>query len=383
MKNLCRQLKAYPIVVLFLAFLMGFAILDELWPKRGYSEMENRDLAQRPAFSIAGVMSKDPNKTWMAQYNEYTKDQVAFRDGWINVKSRTENVLLKTENNGVWYGDDHYLFAKALEVGPYYQRNLGALQKFAERHPGQADVMIVPSASLVLEEKLPWRAPIMDEDAYLDEVGAKLGGLANVYDMRGVLAAHKDEYIFYRTDHHWTTDGAFYAYEAYAQANGLPVFDRAAAQARTAEGFYGTNYSKARNHDAVADTITWYDLPNQLTLFKTQKDGTKAQEAGPLMDTAALETRDKYRAFLRGNNGYSEIEGSGEGSILVVKDSYANCFIPFLTADYAKIGVVDFRDNLDKLDAIMAQGGYDKVLFLYSLDGFSTDTYLAARIATP
>ena len=120
MKNLCRQLKAYPIVVLFLAFLMGFAILDELWPKRGYSEMENRDLAQRPAFSIAGVMSKDPNKTWMAQYNEYTKDQVAFRDGWINVKSRTENVLLKTENNGVWYGGDHYLFAKALEVGPYY-----------------------------------------------------------------------------------------------------------------------------------------------------------------------------------------------------------------------------------------------------------------------
>ena len=126
----------------------------------------------------------------------------------------------------MWYGGDHYLFAKALEVGPYYQRNLGALQKFAERHPGQADVMIVPSASLVLEEKLPWRAPIMDEDAYLDEVGAKLDGLANVYDMRGVLAAHKDEYIFYRTDHHWTTDGAFYAYEAYAQANGLPVFDR-------------------------------------------------------------------------------------------------------------------------------------------------------------
>ena len=97
----------------------------------------------------------------------------------------------------------------------------------------------------------------------------------------------------------------------------------------------------------------------------------------------ALDTRDKYRAFLRGNNGYSEIEGSGEGNILVVKDSYANCFIPFLTADYAKIGVVDFRDNLDKLDAIMAQGGYDKVLFLYSLDGFSTDTYLAARIAAP
>lgn len=383
MKDLCRQLKAYPIVVLFLAFLMGFAILDELWPKRGYSEMENRDLAQRPAFTIAGVMSKDPNETWMAKYNEYTKDQVAFRDGWINVKSRAENVLLKTENNGVWYGGDHYLFAKALEVGPYYERNLAALEKFAQRHPGQAEVMIVPSASLVLEDKLPWHAPLMDEGAYLDEVGARLSGLAHVYDMRDTLAAHKDETIFYRTDHHWTTDGAFYAYEAYAQANGLPVFDRAAAPARTVEGFYGTNYSKARNHDAVADTITWYDLPNTLTIFKTQKDGTKAQETGPLMDMAALDTRDKYRAFLRGNNGYSEIEGSGEGSLLVVKDSYANCFIPFLTADHAKIGVVDFRDNLDKLDAIMEQGGYDKVLFLYSLDGFSTDTYLAARIATP
>ena len=385
MKEKLQLLRKYPIVLVFMVFLMGFAIFDELYPKREYSELENRQLAQRPPFTLASVLNENTNDTWMAKYNTYTQDQVAFRDEWIDLKSRMEAVLLKTENNGVWYGSDDYLFAKELEVGGYFERNLGALEKFSQRHPGQVDVMIVPSASLILADKLPWHAPMFDEGACLDEAAARLSGLASVYDMRQTLSAHKDEYIFYRTDHHWTTDGAFYAYEAWANANGLTVFDRAAheSQLRTTEDFWGTNYSKARKYDAVADVIQWYELPNTLTVFRNERDGTVSQEAGPMVDEAMLETRDKYRAFLRGNNGYCEIAGDGEGSILVVKDSYANSFVPFLTANYAKIGIVDFRDNLNKLDAIMADGNYDKVLFLYSLDGFSTDTYLAARIATP
>ena len=87
-------------------------------------------------------------------------------------------------------------------------------------------------------------------------------------------------------------------------------------------------------------------------------------------------TRDKYAAFLDGNNGYSTIEGRGTGSILVVKDSYANSFVPYLTANYAAIDVVDFRNYNYGLDQLIAANDYDQILVLYSYASFTTDPYL-------
>ena len=104
-RNLWQELKKVPIVLLFLAFLFCFSILDALWPKREFSELENRKLMQPPKLTLAGVLSKDD--PWMAKYTEYTKDQFIFRDGWIDLKSRAEAMLLKTENNGIWFGKDN------------------------------------------------------------------------------------------------------------------------------------------------------------------------------------------------------------------------------------------------------------------------------------
>lgn len=381
--NKIKSLRQYPIVILFLAFLIGFAVLDEFWPKREYSELENRKLAQRPAFSIASVLEANPNETWMAKYDTYTKDQVAFRDSWIDFKSRMEALLLKTENNDVWLGKDHYLFAKFLPLGEntrFYQ-NISAIEKLCERHPNQIDVMIVPSASLILSDKLPYDAPVADENAYLDELSTRLAGKATVYDERDTLLSHKDEYIYYRTDHHWTDTGVYYAYADYVTGQGLSPVAHDSVPLVTVEDFYGTNYSKARTYNAVADVITYPDFDNQLTIHNYDPAGNEITETGPLYDTSTFATRDKYKAFLRGNNGYSTIEGDGKGSILVVKDSYANSFIPYLTQNYKNIGIVDFRANTEKIDSIIERGNYDRVLILYSFQGFASDLYLAGRIA--
>ena len=353
-RNLWQELKKFPIVLLFLAFLFCFSILDALWPKREFSELENRKLMQPPKLTLAGVLSKDD--PWMAKYTEYTKDQFIFRDGWIDLKSRAEAMLLKTENNGIWFGKDNYLFPKFLAVGERFEKNLDAVERMAQRHPGKVSVMIAPSSSLVLSEKLPWQAPVADEDIYHDSIVERLSGQAAVYDLRKTLRAHGDEYIFYRTDHHWTSEGAYLAYEQFAGSKGLPLFDRSAANEKKVENFYGTSYSKARNYDVVPDTITYYDLPNQLTV---------------------------YTAFLRGNNGYSVLEGNGTGSILIIKDSYANAFIPYLVEDYASIGIVDFRYLNEKVDSLIERGGYDEILVLFSFQGFMDDMTLAAKIATP
>ncbi len=380
-RNLWQELKKFPIVLLFLAFLFCFSILDVLWPKREFSELENRKLMQPPKLTLAGVLSKDD--PWMAKYTEYTKDQFIFRDGWIDLKSRAEAMLLKTENNGIWFGKDNYLFPKFLAVGERFEKNLDAVERMAQRHPGKVSVMIAPSSSLVLSEKLPWQAPVADEDIYHDSIVERLSGQAAVYDLRKTLRAHGDEYIFYRTDHHWTSEGAYLAYEQFAGSKGLPLFDRSAANEKKVENFYGTSYSKARNYDVVPDTITYYDLPNQLTVYTANADGSESGETGLLYNTADFETRDKYKAFLRGNNGYSVLEGNGTGSILIIKDSYANAFIPYLVEDYASIGIVDFRYLNEKVDSLIERGGYDEILVLFSFQGFMDDMTLAAKIATP
>lgn len=383
MKRFFKSFSGYPIAFLFLFFIMGFAILDEAWPKREFSELENRRLSQRPALTLSSVLEKDADKTWMAKYNDYTKDQIALRDSWIDLKSCMEILALKTENNGVWFGKDDYLFKKFLSVNEkQFDKNVGALERLCQRHPGMVDVMIVPSASLVLKNDLPYAAPAADEGAHLDALAARLGSSASVYDMRSVLGAHSGEYIYYRTDHHWTSFGAYLAYSAYAQSRGLAPMDLSGVRAVEVPGFYGTNYSSARKLGTVPDTITYYDLPNTLTVHNLDASGQETLDAGGLYNLPDFDTRDKYKAFLRGNNGYSTLEGSGTGSILVVKDSYANCFIPYLTANYASIGIVDFRYNNEKIDSIIARGGYDRVLVLYSFQGFAEDIQLAGRVAT-
>ena len=196
-------------------------------------------------------------------------------------------------------------------------------------------------------------------------------------DVRPTLTAHKSEYIYYRTDHHWTSLGAYYAYSQLCQTLGLTPFDTAAHTALTADGFYGTHYAKARTWNAVPDVITYYDLANTLTVWNVTAAGqpTEGQTTG-LYDTEKLSVYDKYAMFLHGNNGLSRVQGNGSGRILVIKDSYANCFVPYLTANYADIDVVDFRNYNYGLDKLIADNGYDQILVLYNFDSFKSDPYL-------
>lgn len=368
MKEIWKKLKAAPVVLLFFTFLFGFMLLDMLWPKRGYSELENRKLQQVPAFSWSALFSNQ----WTADYGKYIQDQFAFRDGWIDLKSRAEYFLGKTENNEVIYGDDDMMFTKFYSLERYgdtWRRNAQAVEQFAARHPGKVHFMLTPSASLIYKDKLPANMPLADEQAYLDQIFASVPS-AEVYDLRDLFTQHRDEYIFYRTDHHWTTYGAWLAYSEFCGRSGLAPFDIEAHEKVEIRDFYGTSYSKSRLWNAVPDTLTYYPLDNHMEIV-VPGENSAASADGTMYNLPALEKRDKYSAFLWGNNGYSEIEGNGEGSILVVKDSYGNSFTPFLTANYAKIGVVDFRYRKANLEELMEQ--YDQVLILYNFQSFYKD----------
>ena len=373
MKETWKKLKAAPVALLFFAFLFGFMILDMMWPKREYSELENRKLQQVPAFSWSALFSNQ----WTADYGLYIQDQFAFRDSWIDLKSRAEYFLGKTENNEVIYGDDDMMFTKFYSLERYgdtWLRNAQAVEQFAARHPGKVSFMLAPSASLIYEDNLPANLPLADEAAYLDQIFAAVPS-AEVYDLRELFTQHKDEYIFYRTDHHWTTHGAWLAYSEFCARNGLTPFDTEAHEKVEIEDFYGTSYSKSRLWNAVSDTLTYYPLDNSMEIV-VPGENSAASADGTMYNLSALEKRDKYSAFLWGNNGYSEIEGDGEGSILVVKDSYGNSLIPFLTYSYDEIYVVDLRFLTQSMTELVSSTQFDDLLILYSFMNFASDSNL-------
>lgn len=372
-----RETGARPgaVLALFLFLLVGFSVLNLFWPKRDMSDLENRKLAQLPSFSIKTLLNGD----FLQDFSTYMQDQVAFRDTWIDLESAFNNLAFgKVEESNILLGKDGWMFTKLFDVSPDTQKqlskNLDAVTNFASRHPGKVTFLLAPSVSVIYPEKLPVGAPMVDENAMLDDIFSQVSSSADVLDLRDVFTREKDEYLYYKTDHHWTTQGAYLAYQQFCQLKGLTPFDTAARESVSIPDFYGTHYSAARRWDVQPDVITYYPLDNPMTIYDiTGETQYSARKTETMVNTEKFQTRDKYAAFLDGNNGYSVIEGNGEGSILVVKDSYANCFVPFLTENYAKIGVVDLRNFSYGLDSTIESEGYDQVLILYNFQTFIAD----------
>lgn len=372
----------YPVLILFSVFFVGMFLLDCVTPDRTVSELENTTLTQRPKVT-AQILSSAGLNRFFNDYTQYTKDQIPGRDAWISLQSFVETALLqKTQSGGILLGDKGQMFDRTYGLvfseERTLPRNIAAVASLAARCPGKVYVMVAPAASSIYPERVPAHAPLLQEESYLGQIQTAVEQAGGVYlPLEDALSAHKDEYIYYRTDHHWTTQGAYYAYSELCGALGLEPFDRAAHTAVDVPDFYGTFYSRARTWNAQPDTLTYYDLDNPLTIYTVTGPGmpTEGQTTG-LYDLDKLDVYDKYAAFLHGNNGLSRVEGDGEGRILVIKDSYANSFVPFLTANYAQIDVVDLRNYNYGLDGLIAENGYDQILVLYSFDSFKSDPYL-------
>ena len=377
--NQLKKILKYPVVLAFFLFIFLFTAVDLVKPDREYSEFENKYLTQRPEFTLASFL----NNEWTSKYETYLNDQFVLRDDWITLKSICESMLLKIENNGIAYGADDYLFEKFTTlVGDslaQFERNVGYEKTFIDTYGETVPITftIIPNAYMILPEKLPEGLTQVDQAAYTAPIYEAVGDKAQVVDFTGALTAHKDEYIFYRTDHHWTTLGAYYAYAAYAESLGMEPVALDSLSGIEVPDFYGTYFSKAKKFDAVADTITYYPIADAGVII----DG---QEADGYYDLSKFEVRDKYAAFLRGNNGYTVIksgvreapEGQEPSKILVIKDSYANSFVPFLLYNFDEVHVVDLRYSAVSMKELLSTENFDQVLLMYNFMNLVTDTNL-------
>lgn len=369
---------SHPLLVLGYLFLFGIAVVNLFWPKRTQIELENRKAAQFPAFRVEDLL----DGSWQSAFATWMQDQFLLRDQWINAQRATDEILFhKAEESGILIGKDSWMFTKLFTMDDTTQKqmdkNVEAVASFAAKYPGKVTFLLAPSASVIYPEELPAGAPMIDENGFLDNIFARIGQTADVVDLRQLFTENKDQYLYFKTDHHWTPNGAYLAYEQFCRQKGLTPFDRSAHEAVTVQDFQGTHYSATRLWNVENDSITYYPMENPMTIYTiTGEAQYEAEKTENLINTEKFDTRDKYSAFLDGNNGYSVIEGNGTGSILVVKDSYANSFIPYLTENYAKIGVVDFRNFKYGLDSTIAKEGYDQILILYNFQTFIADTNL-------
>ena len=384
MKEKWNELKQYPLLVLFFVFLFGFMVLDGLWPKRASSDLERRELAQVPAFSFSKLFEN----VWTAEYDTYTKDQVIGRDMWLKLQSRAESLLFqKQEIGGALLGGEDMLFTQTFSLKPTEQRilngNIQQTAQFAQRYPGRVTLLLAPSASLIYADQLPANVPLLDENALMDTIFDAVGA-GSCLDLRPAFrAAAADTPLYYKTDHHWTTDGgAYLAYQEYCRAKGLVPMAVSAEDFTEVPDFYGTTYAKCLKWDQTPDVIRYLNTDAQMTVWELNPKGepTQPKAVTGLYDLEKTRIADKYSLFLYGNQAYTTLQGRGEGRILVVKDSYANSFVPYLLEHYAEVCVVDPRSYRSSIDALMQREQFDQVLLLFSFQTYSTtniSSYLA------
>lgn len=316
------------IAVILLGLSVGSFFLT---PDRAFSENENRYLQLTPKLSWDTVMSGD----FMEDMEEYTSDQIVFRDLWTATRSLLQRAEGKEDISGTYLGAEGRYFAKVTEDSfnrAGLEKNAGYIREFFAASGKSCRAMIVPSPAGVLRDMLPENAPYYDEAGAFERLDAALGG--SLLNVRETLADVEDPY--YHTDHHWTTMGAQAAYRRWAEVTGHAVREDALVCAT--EEFRGTLYSKVLLPDSVCDSVYYAPEITAESVVCDGKDGT-------LYDRDALTRKDKYELFLGGNYGQCVITTGTENGkqLLLVKDSFANSFVPFLLGDYETVTMIDLR----------------------------------------
>lgn len=359
--------------VIFMVLLLGLAGKEALSHQRTYSPVEKRELQTRPEISITKVL----DGRFQKKYESYLRDQFPGRDHWVSFQTDMELFMGKNEIHNVYIGKNHYLLEHYTEKEfdpQQISKNLQALEKFVGKAKQNADVhvMMVPTKSWVLREKLPAFAPHYKEQKFYDALQQKLEKEDVLISVEPVLDAHKEEEIYYRTDHHWTTLGAWYAYEQYTKAVGGDL-QRAQGKKKfrcISKDFYGTTYAKI-NCARQADKIEIYEPADKLrVVYNMGEKKTKT-----LYDVSFLKTADQYSVFTGGNQAVLEITGGIKNgkTLLLIKDSFANSILPFLAEDYEKLVVVDLRQLNVSGDRLLEMFSPTDILILYNSAQFAQD----------
>ena len=363
----------------FLLILLVFAVINLIVKDREFSDTENRNLTQKPAFSAASLV----DGTYFAGLTDHFTDQFFSRDGWISLKLKADTAMGKKEAGGVFLCEEGYLMGNPDTPNEEnVAKNIEAINAFARQHRDiSCRMMLAPTSASILTRYLPKNAPVENQLEDMELYRQGLDPAVQYIDVAAILQKHSEEYIYYKTDHHWTSLGAYYAFTESAGVLGIgnPATDYTTYT--LTESFQGTLASKSGSYDAQ-DSIDIYVPKSDVQYYVSYPD--TQEKVCSLYRSDCLRNKDQYTVFFGGNHPILEIRttANNDRSLLVFKDSYANCFMQFLTPYFENIIMVDPRYYYDSLEAVLNSYGITDVLYLFCADTLLTDGALSDVLAT-
>ncbi len=367
-------------VIIFACFYLSFSIYNFLVPAKEFLENENRYAKKSPEFSFENLFKG----TYTSDYEGYITDKTAFRDKFVSLKSNSEKLIGKKDNNGVYFCDDGYLI-KTYDNKDYSQilsGNIDAINQLAKDKNFNVSFSLIPTAYEILKDKLPKYAYNDYQIDVMDEVLLNLENV-NFINHLNTLNENKDDYLYFRTDHHQTAHGSYLVYLDIIKSLGKEPVGKDNFDIKVmSSSFFGTTWSKA-TVNVKGDEIIKYEPKFDIS-YKVNYDMTS--ESDSLYSEKNIAIKDKYTYYLDGNHGITTIRTNYRGGeklskengekIAIIKDSYSHSIIPFLANHYSEIVVFDLRYYNLNIPSYLRENNIKDVLFIYNVDNFIEDNNL-------
>ncbi len=360
----------------FILCMIVFFLLNLIVSDKEMSEEENRMLAQMPKLTWSSLVSGD----FMTKYETYLADQFAGRNIWRSIKVRLSSFGGSKQEEDILIGRDDYLMEEIVTPDQeVLSENFEAIRQFSKKNSDvQMYMLLVPNAANIMSDRLPAFATVADQSRMFAQVKRELGDELEWLEVSDVLKKHADEKIYYQTDHHWTSLGAFYTFSSVAEQMDI--------KADVSSSFVSYPVSSTFNGMLAAKSGCRLDVREEIYIYVPRDADNdvvvnyvdEQRKTASLYDSSKLKTRDQYAVFLGENTSVIDIKTMSESNrrLLLIKDSYANSFVPFLTPYFREIVLVDPRYYSGTIEDIMDTYRISDVLFLYSGNTFFQDNNL-------
>ena len=364
---------------IFMTVWVVIVIINFIWPKQVFSEEENRMLATIPRFSFESFVNGD----YLNGVNDYINDHFAFRNFYLKLNSWWEiDVMGKKENNGVYIGKDGYLFEK-FEYNDNEKENANTnaeiISDFANKMKEQnvpTYFVLTPNSIYINNDKLPNNVEVPNQEEIIKQIYGETENTNNINVIESLKKENKDKQLYFKTDHHINSDGAYVIYREYCKAANIAIKEIDSFNRVTVSNdFLGTFDSKAQILNQEPDELFVYKNENNTNVKEAIYD---KQTTNSIFNEEYLKGKDKYSYFLNGNNSRAIIKTNvnNDKKLLVIKDSYAHIMSQFLCQDYSEVHFLDPRyTNFDYLE-YAKENEITDVLFLYNVSTFVQDTNL-------
>ncbi|MBS5659957.1 MAG: hypothetical protein KHW79_01580 [Clostridiales bacterium] len=365
-------------IAIFAVLLIVLPALTLFLPKKTFSENENRYLQEFPVPTLKTL----EDKSFMSAFEKFFSDHFVLREKWIQLKNQMEIITNKKEINGVYLTEKRLIEHQELNED-IIKQNTEAINSFAEKYKKPTFLMIVPTAESIYTDQLPLMAPYFDQKKVIDSIYTASNKNLTCIDVFTPLLSAKNQYIYYNTDHHWTSLGAYLGYFSSAKPLGFAhnEIDKFNVE-HASHDFKGTLYSKTLYEKSTPDTIDLYHLSTgepQVTV--TVNSGQKSSEHQSIFFRNYLDKKDKYNTFLGQNEPCVSVKTdvTNQKKLLIIKDSYAHSMVQFYMYHYSEITLVDLR-YVNKLSNYVSVDDYDQIMFVYNFASVNTDTSIGKKL---